>query len=469
VVVLDRWPSAPTSPGSDAFHLVCPPDLRQRLFLLAQGDTEVAGEGHETIEVAPTLLLCANGSLNVVDDAYRRRSVVLDTTVLRSQLGHLHEAVRQITAGALPRLDLAHLALPAKEVPDELRNELLDVLRSGLTETGIGMLDERAVEHLALGRAALGASDLRQAVMATAADYLSCARTVGETLPGVPATVVAVLGGSGTLLPAPVAAEIELASQHVERRSKERADANLVKARAAYSEQLRQAELAIRYVPVPLKPEAKGRRAALRYWATKVANQRTPEGLREVYALAEPDRLAAVELADEVQTGREEEERRKTPERVERRNQRAVEAQIARTAEQAKRTDAQRRRQNNTALARYGAALQRLYDRSRPKPGEDALGSRIELGCVERIDRTETIQLPPGIFEARRARKRGEQLVPKTAQRIVTVYGDRAGGEYRASELNKVGTAAFCQAIEASAAFYGISLRTRRTTLVRSV
>ena len=259
--------------------------LRKVVYRFLQGKSVVAGEGGERIEVAPTVLVCSNAGVGSLPAEYRRRSVVLDTGSLGPLTNGIDAAARRLFAGALPRLSLDALRPPADALPDDVYGELVDQAHHSLSEPGRRHLTERAVERLAIGRAALmGAADLRRAALATVADYWACAMTVGEAADRLPATVVEALGGQLTADPGAALTEVAARRTPVMRGATE--DVALVETRARWAAGFRETARQIERVPPTDRPAAAGLRAALRRLAERAGDQRSHEGLREVVALA---------------------------------------------------------------------------------------------------------------------------------------------------------------------------------------
>ncbi|HEX6490807.1 MAG TPA: hypothetical protein VF002_05490 [Gaiellaceae bacterium] len=179
---------------------------------LLLGKTVAELEGEELF-VRPTVLLCLNSDrrgLAVLPEAYVRRSVVLDTGALGSLLEDMDEAAYRLFNGtAIPRLALARLRLPAERLPEELRALLRSELKASLTEEGWRLADAEAISRLALGRAALTRGELKQAVLATVVDCLSCAATIGQAQPDFALRLGPMLGVEAPLRPDAKAAAAE--------------------------------------------------------------------------------------------------------------------------------------------------------------------------------------------------------------------------------------------------------------------
>jgi hypothetical protein len=433
-----------------------PAELRGRLIQLGQGDALAAGEGDQLLEVAPTVLFCLNGGPGDLHEAYRRRSVVLDLEPLTPLLDDVHKAMRQLLSGAVPRLQLDRLAPPAAELDDDDRDLLHAALRQGLTDHGWRWTDERAVESLALGRAGLTRSDLATAAAATAADYLSCARTVGEARPGIPPVLAERLAGSSSLLPVPVRAEVELSRRAEVALRKEQEDLQVIAAREACAEHLHLAHQAILQVPKAHRPTAAGLRKVLKKLRERVLDQRSAEGLTEVWSMAEPVMEQAEELAELVERERQQERQDKARQVQEAAQARAfAQDQRRRRAQGEKDRKALERTQSRWRSQRR-AQLQSLYRRKRLNEGEDWVKVLVDAGVIERRERQEQYEAGYVSDLWRRPENRNPRRV---MTRTVVEYFDQAGHAHTRESLARPGTPAVRQAIEASAQAAGVALQ----------
>ncbi len=267
--------------------------VRRAVLKLAQGDARVAGEGLDTFDVVPTAVLLANGSPAQVPEEYRRRAFVVDTTPLRPLLvDTIGPAARALArTGAVPALPLGTLRPPCERLPDGILDEAMSYLRDGLTDRGWELADAQSIEAAALGRAALAGVDLRQAVLASVADYLTTAATVGEAAPGrMPAALLDALGGR--LAPDPTEAQAEAADvqqRRTQRDQEERRETHqLTAARAALAQRLEDAGRRIRSgVPEDLRDIAAGVRAWLSALRREALDSRSREALEHVAEEAE--------------------------------------------------------------------------------------------------------------------------------------------------------------------------------------
>jgi hypothetical protein len=326
-----------------------PAELRRAFMLLAQGRTRQKGEGTEQLEVRPVVLFCANGTPSVIRAEYRRRAVVLDTSPLKGQLRGAYAAMRSVF-GALPRLRLDAMRPPAAELPSDLRAKVLGALAEGLTEAGYDQLDERAIELMALGRVPLVGGDVRIAAFATAADYLTCARTVDEAQSGIPWAINEALGADPAVLgPNLAAAADEATRRRVEARSAEESLTHRV--------------------------QAQGVRAVLSRLLEQTTHKRTDESLSLVRDQTVAPLREARELLENVAAERRQDEQNET----QRKQQLASDRYQRMARAQAERTDRDRRRQIKAAaaselpdLVAECRKLEGLYRRTKSPSGERA-------------------------------------------------------------------------------------------------
>jgi hypothetical protein len=295
-------------------------DLRRAVLRLLHGEAQVAGEGAELVDVAPVCLATLNveeGKPARIDPAYRRRSVVLDTTALEPLLGDIEEAARAVLDD-LPRLDLNRLRPPLTELPADARGELKEALRWGLTEPGWRMVDTRSLELAALGRMALVGCDAMTAALATVLDYCACAATVGEADTRELPALQRALASQLPLRAAIEAAQTEQATLEAATATRlleaQRQTLALVGARQAMAQRLLDAERQIANVPAVHRAEAAGLRARLGAIRQKVLASRSKATLEEATALAD-ETMASLGLLQahvEVARDRREEQHRLT-------------------------------------------------------------------------------------------------------------------------------------------------------------
>jgi hypothetical protein len=197
-VCVDEWDKAPS-------------EVRAAAGGLLLGSTAAELEG-ERFTIRPTVYVTLNTGpegLDALHEAHVRRSVVLNTAPLRQLLDDIDEDMARLFGGGrlvIPRLALQRVRPAVSELPAELRQMLRVELRAGLTDAGWQHTDVEPLARVAVGRAALTGSELDQAVLATALDYLSCAATLGHVVPGFAARIAGQLGAVGSLLPDAAAA-----------------------------------------------------------------------------------------------------------------------------------------------------------------------------------------------------------------------------------------------------------------------
>jgi hypothetical protein len=187
------------------------PDVRAAVGALLLGTTRVELEGEvRTIHPLIYTALNSRGGLRELDDPYVRRSVVIDTAVLRELLVDADLAMARLfdASGRIPRLSLERLTPPLSVLPPDLWRLLRDELRHGLTEEGWALTDTESLARVVLGRAAFTHGDLEQDVLVVALDALCCASTLGHTVLGYTDRLASRLG-AGVMIPDHDAAERE--------------------------------------------------------------------------------------------------------------------------------------------------------------------------------------------------------------------------------------------------------------------
>jgi len=296
-------------------------ELQRAVHQLMQGRALTPGEGTQVVDVAPTAYLCSNGTVGSIREEYRRRSVVLDTRAIRSQLVDVAPAVRQILRpGVLPVLSLTEHAPPAVELPEKLLVEVVAALRCGLTEEGFSQLDEQAFEKMGLGRAALARCDLRTAAFATVLDYLACAGTVGEASGTTPPAALAAVGNGLPLAPEPGAASAERSTPTSGdlRRQQESVALAARRAEAASALSAEARKLDMRKIPEPYRSEAAGVRKALREWSAHAAASRSAESLAGIEEVAKEAIRKGGEILGRVHEEQRAQEQRRRAEQADR-------------------------------------------------------------------------------------------------------------------------------------------------------
>jgi len=291
-----------------------PSDLRTAVLKLLQGETRVPGEGDQVLAVAPTVLAITNSGPASIRAEYRRRAVVLDTGPLLPLLGDLDQVARRMLApGTLARIDLGATVPPLTELDGDSLDVMRTLLRRVLSDAAWRECDRQGLELAALGRLALGCSDIETAVVATVVDYAACAWTTGQ----VDMTGLADLhqgirdqagqGGAGMpdVLGALDAAAIERRRLTEDREQVRRAKARavavttgeqrveverqrlaVVGARAAVATSLRTSAASIERVMPAYEVQAAGVRAQLHHLAKLAATAKDPGELATLDELA---------------------------------------------------------------------------------------------------------------------------------------------------------------------------------------
>ncbi len=370
------------------------PPLMAAALALLQGDAEAELED-TPVGVRPVTYVCLNAGsagLRVIPNAYMRRSVVLDTAAVAPLLADMDEAAARLLApGTLPRLDLDQLSPLAAELPPDWRGWLRQGLRERLTPDGWRVADVESVARLALGRAAFpAAGGMAAAVVATAADYLATAATLGHTADGWAFGLAEWLGQArehgAVMVP-------DMARHHAETRQlaaarqdravgAQRESADVAAARAELAARLREHAAfldARRLRPAALaslRAEAAGIRAALTGLAAKAADTRSRDSLSAVAAASDEWTARADGLRARIDEMRQQHDQAESAERTNRERQRRAAAEQARNsraaAAAARRTDAARtagikkaRQANLRDVVTAARQLERLYTRQR--------------------------------------------------------------------------------------------------------
>ncbi len=427
------------------------PEVRRAILRMLHGERVVTVED-DRVELSPVAMVTFNPSPGAGDprrplpESYWRRCLILhpDAAAGVEQLpGRLarYDADR---AGRL--IDLRRLGPPSAGLPAAV-DDLLSGFAEQLTASGrMRYGDRRTVEACVLGRAArIGTpDDLRAVAVAVTVDLL----TLAETVPGelanpeweyemdVARRVLATAPGFDHLAAALEAHE-EARRETTRRQQAKRVEAEaisleLVGDRDALSEVFRQAQYAIRTVPVQDRPAAKGLRSQLSDLARKAAQARSAEALSAVDALGAPVLQRAAAMRDRIVAERaqsaEAETKRKRDEKAATERRRADD--VARrkaiaTSDRAARRDAAEQRKALLERERYAGQLRRLLARKTTKPDEDVAARLVELGCLE-LRREERWDEPflPGL------RKWLSGTEPGKVRQIVTVYVDATGRRY---------------------------------------
>jgi DNA-binding transcriptional ArsR family regulator len=153
------------------------PELRGAAFAYLAGESRYRSEGTE-LHVAATAIVTLNdsgGLAKLLPDAYLRRSVVLDTSVLVEATKDLHLTARRLARATIPAPGDV-LVPPATELPEHAWEALGKLLQVCLTARGWGLVDVEAISRLVLGRWAQE-PDIEAAVLGVGADYLTVSAT----------------------------------------------------------------------------------------------------------------------------------------------------------------------------------------------------------------------------------------------------------------------------------------------------
>ena len=436
-LVLDEWDKAS-------------PEVRRATLRLVQGETVVAAEGSDTLEVAPTVLLTTNASPDVLPEEYRRRSFVLSTAPLRALLTDALDEGAGAFLERLPRLDLAR-ARPGAPLAPEVSAELRALAREGLTEDGVALVELRGLELAARGRVGLGAPSAEEAALATLADYLTLAETTGEASAARPPRLLEALGARSAALVAADTARLATGRRRAAA-ERERASLELVAARAEAAAVLEAAAASIARLPswaAPRRAEAAGLRAALRSARGHIAASRSEDALDALLEAAAPRLDQARRLAESLEAERAARERH------------AAELAAARVAERHERAEARRaewawraaQREEARAAEARRRTLRRLRARLRTKPGEDVAGMLLAAGAlVEVVESYEALVERPlgaGLVD----RLRGREHPPPTYEtRRRAVLVDATGRRWRRGDLVAFGSPAVVAVLDAALA-----------------
>ena len=154
-----------------------PRDVQRACLKLLQGEARIGGEEGEIIEVAPVVVVLANGFPGQLPPEYRRCSVVLDTSGLVAELGNIYAAAGTFLEAIPAGFDLDVLAVPVGALAVPVVDQMAAALRSGLSEAGWRLCDERALAHLVPGRVALSGLDVPSSCSASSRS--GCATLLG--------------------------------------------------------------------------------------------------------------------------------------------------------------------------------------------------------------------------------------------------------------------------------------------------
>ena len=367
------------------------PDVRKAAEgLYLQGAVRVFWEGVDVI-VSPTTFVAYNpppGGRDVLARRLERRSVRINLGTTRPP--GLDAALEGLFASDPgPPIRIGGLELPAERLSDDMRAALRTV-KNALNDAGRAQFEARLLEPCVLGWAALcgvaPGESLTAPTVQVVLDYLSCAETLGLTLPDWRARLAGMVDTVRAEPDAPALATLEAslkagedaaaarqADRERTRRARDVEDLGLVRARAELVAGLIAAETAIRQVPPAHRTRAAGLRAALRRLRDRAGDAKISASLADVRAMAAEPLSEARRLRQEIDTERAESERAERIRQEQERRRKQHEAAAARSAKhQADRTKANAAR----ALAPVRALavkLERLYLRDSASRGETPL------------------------------------------------------------------------------------------------
>lgn len=402
VVLLDEFDKAPAG-------------LRERAQkVLLQGKYRTVVDD-DMLEVRCTPMLAANLPSDDTDrfaqlhPAYRtRRAVLLDAGTARRELADLGPRLRQYYAThPAGQLDLETLS-PPDNVPASWTALWAD-LRGYLTAAHVDDFpDERALDHLAAGYAALrgvqadDVAGLDLAAIYALCDWHTCASTVPRLIDATVGLPQLDLTEAHRAVysdrPEFISLEAATAAHHIgaeqraaEAREHQRARVQIsdevIRGRSELAEELRLAAARIdaRKVPEADKPSAAGLRSALDKLRRTVEQLSRPDHLQDARDRAAPWLAQALALAEQVAAGRAEQQR----DRQARAHAEQESRRIAARAGKAEREQAaQARRSAREELSRLRKDLdhlESLYARTSTRPNERPLDTLRDLGLVRYV------------------------------------------------------------------------------------
>jgi AAA domain (dynein-related subfamily) len=365
VIVFDEFDKAERALQRDA--LVC-----------FQGSTRAAREGFAFELRATPILTCNKQGELPVPAEYRRRSIVLDTDPLAPLLGDIDLRLRELqSAGGPPLLELATLTPPAAELPRAEFMLLRETLREGLSDEGWQLCEPRSIELTALGAAGgVADPDLEAFALQAAADYLTCAETVGETRRDWRARMPRQLAGEQLQTIESGASDREAIASGQRRQITEHAGESLALTgeRQSFAEQLNLARPDARKIAPGHRPAAKALRAQLEQLRRQVLDCKSAD------ALAALRELAAQPLAGAEQLHRQiaDQHAAELAAAAEQRQQRELEVER-------KRRDREQRQRRAAAEKRAAADARRLAEQRAAAAGVELRQLRAEIARLEQL------------------------------------------------------------------------------------
>ena len=161
------------------------PQLKMKALFFTEGKREFLVEEKKVVNHAYAVIAANPEPTKLtIPEPIIRRSVVLNTESLRSQLRDVDLAAREIvellSSPGAPQLDLQRLPVIRKKLSKQNFIFLRTLFMDNVKENHSHLVDTAPLEILALGRASLSKSkDIRQAILETIWDRLECLETMG--------------------------------------------------------------------------------------------------------------------------------------------------------------------------------------------------------------------------------------------------------------------------------------------------
>lgn len=174
----------------DEFDKAPSQDVKRGIFLFLDGRREFEVEGQIIVNHAIAMVtLNTNPTEGLkrlgIPEAYIRRGITIDTDFVKSELGDVDLAAKEIFAlKDFPKLSLKRLMLTQNKLEGEEFKLLRKLLMEHTLEEFKGLVDTWPLEILALGCGALLNGDVREAIYQTIWDRLICLESLGGTVAG---------------------------------------------------------------------------------------------------------------------------------------------------------------------------------------------------------------------------------------------------------------------------------------------
>lgn len=346
-----------------------PAEVQRAAHAYLQGDSAFVVEGDRAeVRATPLVLLNQESGVDLLPEAYLRRSVVLDTNRLLAATTDIDEVARALLSAALPTL-LEDVSPPEPVLPESARKFLRKALQACLTDLGWRRVDVESLARIGLGRwAREPQAGAECAALDVAADYLLCTTTrPGEVEEAWPARLGELYGDeTGQVEPIVAARERaaeERALREAERKRLDEEGAAIAGKRA----QLRALiDHAVRSAPRGVNSDERRR----------IADARGRAGFRrgqigDASGLEELSRLESIVQSEVLDPLAEIERTRAAAQEAERQAKGAAKERARAEREAKRRVDV------------YVAELQALYSRKETAPGEDVLRRLMELRVVD--------------------------------------------------------------------------------------